>query len=97
MRIQWSAASAVGAMAWLALNLTAGAQDPFGQRPAGQAADFGRIGANQTEALKVADAIYQGIGEDLQVGPVSRRCEVGERCVHPHPSGDVLWRGADAG
>ncbi len=38
------------------------AQAPLGQVPQGQIADFARIGADQTEALKVNDAIYQGIG-----------------------------------
>ena len=37
------------------------AQAPFGQVQ-GSIADFARIGADQTEALKVNEAIYQGIG-----------------------------------
>ncbi len=37
-------------------------QAGFGQSAPSQLADFARIGANQTEALKVNEAIYQGIG-----------------------------------
>jgi alkyl sulfatase BDS1-like metallo-beta-lactamase superfamily hydrolase len=40
----------------------ASAQAQFGQVPSTQIVDFGRIGADQKEALKVNDAIYQGIG-----------------------------------
>ena len=38
------------------------AQDQFGAVPKNQIVDFARIGADQTEALKINDAIYQGIG-----------------------------------
>ena len=38
------------------------AQTGFGQVNASQAVDFGRIGQDQKEALKVNDAIFQGIG-----------------------------------
>jgi alkyl sulfatase BDS1-like metallo-beta-lactamase superfamily hydrolase len=38
------------------------AQAGFGQAAPSQLADFARIGENQTEALKVNEAIYQGIG-----------------------------------
>src|ERR1700681_362239 len=34
----------------------------FGQVAPNQAVDFTRVGQNQTEALKVNEAIYQGIG-----------------------------------
>ena len=53
--IIWSGAFVVLASA------SAAAQAPFGQVQ-GNLADFARIGADQTEALKVNDAIYQGIG-----------------------------------
>jgi alkyl sulfatase BDS1-like metallo-beta-lactamase superfamily hydrolase len=38
------------------------AETGLGQVDSTQAADFARVGANQKEALKVNDAIYQGIG-----------------------------------
>lgn len=41
---------------------TTSAQNAFGQIAPRQAADFTRIGEGQKEALKVTDAIYQGIG-----------------------------------
>ncbi len=62
MRSPWSTAPLACAGACLAFVLSAGAQEQFGQTPAGQATNFGQIGANQTAALKVTDAIYQGIG-----------------------------------
>ena len=34
----------------------------FGQVGTGRVVDFTRVGANQTEPLKVNEAIYQGIG-----------------------------------
>ncbi len=53
--IAWSSAVIVVAAT------AAPAQAPFGQVQ-GSLADFARIGADQTEALKVNYAIYQGIG-----------------------------------
>ena len=38
------------------------AETGLGQVDVAQAADFSRVGANQKEALKINDAIYQGIG-----------------------------------
>ena len=38
------------------------AQESFGQVAPNQVAEFTRIGQNQTEALKVNEAIYQGVG-----------------------------------
>lgn len=42
--------------------ISAAADTGLGQVDATQAADFARVGANQKEALKINDVIYQGIG-----------------------------------
>jgi alkyl sulfatase BDS1-like metallo-beta-lactamase superfamily hydrolase len=54
------------AIAWAALVIllqqSACRAQNLGQAPPGLAVDFGRIGQNQTEALKINVSIYQGIG-----------------------------------
>ncbi len=54
--------SYAAAMCLVLAPLTAAAQQNFGQAAGQQAVDFARLGQNQTEALQVNEAIYQGIG-----------------------------------
>ncbi len=62
MRLNWSMILVLAVAYVFTSACWVRAQAPFGQIPPNQGIDFTRIGQNQTQALKVNEAIYQGIG-----------------------------------